>query len=76
MTTRHPELGNNRATDFSVGNHGSICLLMPHTDAARGWIAEHLTDPETQFWGGSVVVEPRYLETILDGIEADGLEVL
>lgn len=74
--TRHPTLGNNRPADFSVGNHGSICLLVPHTAAARQWVADHLTDPETQFWCGSPVIEPRYLEPILEGIEADGLEVL
>lgn len=75
MTTRHPELGNNRPADFSVGNHGSICLLVPHTDAAREWVRFHM-DPEARHWAGGTVVEPRYIDDIVAGIEADGLEVL
>lgn len=74
MTTRHPERGRVD-TDFSVGNHGSICLLVPHSAAAREWAGDHLDGPETQYWGGAVVVEPRYLDDILHGIEDDGLTI-
>lgn len=75
MTTRHPELGNNRNTDFSVGSCGSICLLVPHTIAAREWIAKHIPE-DARRWGGGTVIEPRYMDDILIGIEEDGLEVL
>jgi hypothetical protein len=36
---------------------------------------EHLPvdSPETQFWGEAIVIEPRYLEPIIEGILADGL---
>lgn len=73
--TRHPELGNNRPADFSIGNHGSICLLMPHTDAARQWCDEHIPQ-DAQWFARCVVVEPRYIDDIAAGIEADGLEIL
>lgn len=76
MTTRHPELGNNRPADFSIGNHGSICLLVPHTDDARAWIDLYLPADAMRWHGSSVVVEPRFIEDIAAGIETDGLTIL
>lgn len=62
-------------TDFTITNHGSLLLLRPTTDEAKEWVEEHLTHPETQFFGGAVAVEPRYIQPIIDGIEDDGLTV-
>lgn len=61
--------------DFELENHGSLFLLRPLNSAAKGWMGEHLPmdDPETQFWGNAIVIEPRYVTTIVDGIIADGL---
>jgi hypothetical protein len=61
--------------DFSFENHGSLCLLRPLTEAAVEWMDEHLPmdNPETQFWGDAIVIEPRYCEPILEGIAAGGL---
>ncbi len=66
-----------RSVDFTLQNHGSILLLGAHTPAAQAWMKEHLPidDPETQFWCGSIVIEPRYIEPILRGIASDGLGV-
>ena len=63
--------------DFLFQNHGSICLLKPLTPAGEEWFNEHLPvdNPETQFWGGSIVIEPRYIAPILEGIQNDGLRV-
>jgi hypothetical protein len=63
--------------DFSFSNHGSICVLTPLTPAATEWFNEHLPvdNPETQFWAGGIVIEPRYAENILTGIANDGLAV-
>jgi hypothetical protein len=61
--------------DVIVINHGSVVLLQPNTQAARDWFAEHLSHPETQRWGNSVVCEPRYVEDIVDGMTNDGLTV-
>jgi hypothetical protein len=43
--------------------------------AANDWMAEHLPmdNPETQFWGSAIVIEPRYVAEIVDGILGDGL---
>ena len=38
-------------------------------------MGEHLRmdNPETQFWGDTIVIESRYVAPIVDGIIADGL---
>ena len=60
--------------DFSVENHGSIFLLRPITPSAFEWVREHIPD-DAQYFGNAVVVEHRYIEDIVDGIQNDGLEV-
>jgi hypothetical protein len=42
--------------DFEVQNHSSIFLLCPPTDAAIGWVDEHLPEDVMTF-GRGVVVE-------------------
>jgi hypothetical protein len=61
--------------DFRLENHGSLFLLLPLTPAAKDWMGEHLPmdNPETQFWGDAIVIEPRYVTSIVDGILGDGL---
>lgn len=60
--------------DFAVENHGSIFLLRPLSAEALSWIELHIPD-DAQFFGPAVVVEPRYIGHIVEGIEGDGLEV-
>lgn len=60
--------------DFIVENHGSLCLLDARTDAARAWVSEHI-DPDAQTWCGRTVVEPRYVDEIIAGANADGFYV-
>jgi hypothetical protein len=61
--------------DFKLENHGSLFLLRPLSSVATNWIREHLAmdNPETQFWGDAIVIEPRYVAPIVDGIVGDGL---
>lgn len=61
--------------DFTVTNHGSIVLLAPNTEAARNWLDAHIDYAEAQWWVTSLVVEPRYIQDILFGIESDGLTI-
>jgi hypothetical protein len=71
MTRRTPEY------DFSLVNHGSICVLTPETDAGQEWFDTNLPvdDPETQFWCKGMVIEPRYVAAVVDGIRSSGLTV-
>ena len=74
IATRMPKPSRTEL-DFKLENHGSLFLLRPLNSAANGWMQDHLPvdSPETQFWGEAIVIEPRYLEPIVDGILADGL---
>lgn len=60
--------------DFRFFNCGSVWLLRANTSAARAWEAEYL-DPEALRWAGAVVVEPRYVHLLLQGITGDGFTV-
>ena len=60
--------------DFRCENHGSLFLLYPLTQFAESWIEQHLP-PDAQTFGKAIVVEPRYIWAILDGIQNDGLTV-
>jgi hypothetical protein len=61
--------------DFRLENHGSLFLLRPLSSVAKDWMDEHLPmdNPETQFWGDAIVIKPRYVAPIVDGIIGDGL---
>ena len=60
--------------DFQVQDHGSIMLLKPMTADAHDWVAAHIPS-DAQFFGSAVVVEPRYMDAIVDGIQDAGLAV-
>ena len=55
MTTIHAQ----------VVSHGSIVLVTPKHGLAREWLEENT---EGQWWGGGLVVEPRYIEGLLHGL--------
>lgn len=61
--------------DFRIRNEGTISLLWAVSDDAVGWVAEHLTADDIIQHGGAVVIGHRYVEDILNGIDADGLVV-
>lgn len=58
--------------DFRVENHGSVFLLRPLTVRAHDWIVAHVAD-DALWFGRALVVEPRYVENIVDGMTIDGL---
>jgi hypothetical protein len=59
--------------DFLVEDHGSIMILQPLSAEAKVWAEENLG--EAMRWGGGVVIEPRYLPPIIDGILGEGMTV-
>ena len=62
--------------DFSVENYGSILLLRPLSTPAQNWIKENIgRENGFQPYYPTVVVEPRYIGDILEGIHNDGLAV-
>ena len=62
--------------DIIVEHHGSIAILRGMTDAGYAWIEEHVSGEGYQPFGlGARLAEPRYVQDIIDGAEADGLLV-
>ena len=60
----------NRTVDFQLQNEGNICILYPQTEAADAWWAENVEEGES--WGkDGWVVETRFIENIVWGIEED-----
>lgn len=64
----------NPVVDVTVENHGSLFLFHPQTDAGREWLTDNV-DAEAQWFGGALVVEPRYARDLADGLLDAGLEV-
>ena len=54
---------------FSIENHGSIVLVRPLTSDVSAWLAEHT---DGQWFGNALVVEPRYVEALVEGMIAEG----
>lgn len=61
-------------TNFTVRDEGSIVLLTPESPEARNWALEFLPEDAMRF-GGAIVIEHRYADDIITGIQNDGLTV-
>lgn len=62
------------SVDVTIENHSSLMLFRLHTDRAREWVDEFVSD-DAQFFGGALVVEPRYASNLANGMADDGLEI-
>lgn len=62
-------------SDFTLANHGSICILTAVTPAAQAWVDDHLPEDRLSWGRLGTVVEPRYVDAIVEGIVADGLVI-
>lgn len=63
-----------RPLDVRIENHGSLYLLRPISVGAKEWIEDNIPT-DAQWFGGALVVEPRYVSDILVGLRSDGLVV-
>ncbi|HMH83667.1 MAG TPA: hypothetical protein VK531_12410 [Gemmatimonadales bacterium] len=61
--------------DLHIIDQGSVCLLQSGSPAGAEWIALHL-DPDALRWAGRTVIEPRYLQDLVDGARLEGLTVV
>ena len=62
--------------DVRVDHHGSIVFLVPMSDAGRLWLENNI-GPENGYqphWP-TVLVEPRYVTPIIEGMLAEDLTV-
>ncbi len=60
--------------DFQVINHGTLYLLIPNTPRAREWVRDNLPLDHMKYDDASVI-EHRYIGDIIEGIQADDLEI-
>ena len=61
--------------DAVVVDHGSLFRVIPWSAAARAWVDRYIGQ-EAQTRRPGFVVEPRYLQPIVQGMQASGLLVL
>jgi len=59
---------------FMIENYGSVVLIIPSDDAERAWLTENVSE-ESQWLGGTLSVEPRYVIDLCNGIVRAGFEV-
>lgn len=68
--------GKQTRPDFLISSDSavpSIYLVTPCTKRAHLWVGIHI--PEDSLWfGGSLIVEWRFVDALVAGIEGDGLE--
>jgi hypothetical protein len=64
--------------DITFQDHGSVLLMRGSSDAGKAWIADNVAQNAgyTLMWAGHVVVEPRFVDQIIEGAYADGLAVI
>jgi hypothetical protein len=60
--------------DVEITDHGSICVVTGKTGIAKEHLDEHMPD-DAQMWGGGYVVEPRFLDFIVQDLIAEGFTI-
>ena len=65
-------MARKKKADFGVDNHGSICILHLYSKAAQEWADEYLPEDRMTWGANGVIVEPRYVQPIVDGLIAEG----
>ncbi|MBZ5662384.1 MAG: hypothetical protein LAO08_18435 [Acidobacteriia bacterium] len=74
-TNSIPAVPSERTSDITFENHGSIVLIRGLSAAGQTWLDENVGDDETQYFGGAIAAEPRYVEAIAQGAIENGLEI-
>jgi hypothetical protein len=61
-----------RRPDVQVENHGTICLMRPTSEGAVAWLK---ANTDGTWFGGALAVEPRYVDSLVDGLREVGFSV-
>ena len=59
---------------FHVEDLGTLILIRPLTDDVEGWLKENVAE-DAQWFGSALVVEPRYLAALAEGMFEEGFAV-
>lgn len=60
------------SSEVRIEQHGSLALVTPVSQAAQEWLVANVHQ-DSLWYGGSLVVEPRYLDGLIDGLVEAGL---
>ena len=63
------------SSDFLLANHGSLYDLNALTAGASQWVDDHLPVDALRWGPVGIIIEPRYVGDIMQGIVDDGLLV-
>lgn len=61
--------------DVAILDQGSLVGFRPLTDAAKTFIAENVQAESWQWLGRTLMVEHRFADNLIAGMQADGLVV-
>lgn len=75
MTASPPVLSSKGvAPDVIVVREGAIFLFDLRSPAAKEWVDEHVSEEDTMWWAGKLVVDgERYARPLAQGMLDDGL---
>lgn len=63
-------------TDFELSDQGSIVLLSPNTESARQWVEDNIgADNGYQPYYPTVIMEHRFADNVISGLQSDGLSI-
>lgn len=68
-------MSDEKQTDVTVLNEGTIVLFVLNTEAAQEWVEENVDAPDYLRFGGNLAVEHRFAEAIIHGMLDAGLDV-
>jgi len=61
--------------DFRIENHGSIFLLDPRNTTAETYLRDNVSE-EALWFGGALVVEPRYAADLVQALQTEGFRIV
>lgn len=61
--------------DLLIRDEGTVVVFRPVSDAARQWIDDNVISEGWQWLGGTLAVDHRYADSIIQGAMLDGLGV-
>ena len=61
--------------DVRVFDHGSVMMVQPISAAAMAWVDENVKIDGWQWLGCAFAVDPRYLISLVEGMQDCGLVV-
>jgi hypothetical protein len=63
------------SVDLRFENHFSLFLIRPCSETGQRWLDDNVGNEETLIFGGAVVCEGHYVESIIRGAIEAGLAV-